>query len=312
MIRIRGLEVPVNVKAEIEPFDWYRPKWKEERLIACSPFRDETSPSFAVNLENGTWIDSGGEGDFYKGNFVKLYAYLNNISYEEAEDDLIMSYSPNYGEVDKLELSFDDLIEKDTGGQVFDRNDLRPFAYHHPYLNRRGIPTNVQQAFNVGYDPETESVVLVWHDLNGNIVNWKHRSVKSKAFWYVKDGQPIRKHLYGIEWVVKRGYKDIWVVESEIDALTLWSQGIPSVAIGTSYLSKEKRDLILKAGIESLTIATDNDRQGAKAKRSIVSKLGGRLTLYEIEWGDSQYKDVNEAREIIKDLVITDVDVISL
>lgn len=305
MIKVRGYEIPVDVKAEIEEYDWQRPKWKSDRLIACSPFREEHSPSFAVNFENGTFIDSGGDGEYRKGNFVKLLSFLRNESYEETEDYLLSLYSPQLADIENLELpNIDDWNEPASNDTIFDRSVLKPFEFFHPYLERRGIPFNVQLAFDCGYDPETKSVVLVWHDIHGNIVSWKHRNVHNKLFWYVKGGQPIRNHLYGIHWVVKRRFKRVWIVESEIDALTLWSQGIPAVAIGTSFLSKAKRDLILKVGIEELVIATDNDENGWKARNSIVQALSGMVDLEEVDWTNVPFKDINEARDHIKKLPI--------
>lgn len=310
MIKVRGLELPVDVKAEIEEYEWHRTKWRHDRLIACSPFRDEKTPSFAVNFENGTFIDSGGDGEYSKGDFVKLLAFLRGTTYEEAEEYLIALYSPQYGDIDEMELpSVDDWVEQDTSNIRFDRADIQPFRYMHPYLEGRGIPQIIQDAFDVGFDPKTNSVVLVWHDLHGNIVSWKHRSVFDKVFWYVKNGQPIRNHLYGIHWVVKRGFKHVWIVESEIDALTLWTNGIPSVALGTSYLSRQKKDVLLKAGVEHVTIATDNDKQGDKAKRSIVQALGGRVLIDSVDWEGIEFNDINDARDIVKELKVEAVDV---
>jgi hypothetical protein len=310
-VRIRGMELPVDIKAEIEDFDWKQPNWKGDRLIACSPFRDEKHPSFAVNLENGTFIDSGNDDEEWrKGNFVKLLSWFRRESYEETEEYLISLYSPQFGDLDKLELpSMEDWLEEDHNTKVFDRSELKPYLFKHSYLERRGIPFKVQRAFDVGYDPKTKSVVLVWHDMKGNIVSWKHRNVHNKLFWYVKGGQPIRNHLYGIHWVVRKGCKRVWVVESEIDALTLWAKGFPAIAIGTSYLSPAKRDLILKAGIEELVIATDNDKDGRKAKKSIVKGLAGLVHLEEVVWGNSLFKDINEARDEIGQLNINAVNV---
>lgn len=312
-VRIKGMELPVDIKAEIEDYPWKRPTWKGDRLIACSPFRDERHPSFAVNLENGTFIDSGNDNEEWrKGNFVKLLSWLRGESYEESEEYLISLYSPQFGDLDKLELpNIDDWLGEERNKKIFDRSELKPFLYKHPYLERRGIPFNIQRAFDIGYDPTTKSIVIPWHDWKGNIVSWKHRHVHNKIFWYVKGGQPIRNHLYGIHWVCRKKAESVWIVEAEIDALTLWSKGIPAIAIGTSYLSKEKRELILKTGIKELVVATDNDKDGRKAKRSIVKGLGGFVNLKEVDWEslDEYFKDVNDARDKIKELVVKDIDV---
>lgn len=314
MIKIRGMQVPVNIKAELEEFNWIRPQIRGNKFIACSPFRDERRPSFAVNLENGTYIDSGLDDDYWRsGNFVKLLSFLRNESYEETEEYLLALYSPNFADIDKLELpDVRDWIEE-RNTKIFSREDLRPFLYRHPYLERRGIPFNVQRAFDIGYDPKTKSVVIPWHDIDGNIVSWKHRHVSSKIFWYAKGGQPIRNHLYALHMVVNRGRKNVWIVEAEIDALTLWTNGIAAVALGSSYMSESKRDLILKAGIENVVIATDNDEDGRKARRSIIKGLGGLVNLQEIVWSalGSDFKDINEARNVIRKLEVRDVDIFS-
>lgn len=316
MIRVRGDYIPVDIKAEIEEYDWGRPQWRDDRLIALSPFRDENSPSFAVNLENGTFIDSGMYDEKWrKGNFIKLLSWLRGESYEETEDYLISMYSPELGDLESLELpTTEDWLDRPRNNKVFDVDELKPFQYRHPYLERRGIPFKVQRAFDVGYDPSTKSIVLVWKDWKGNIVSWKHRSVNSKVFWYVKGGQPIRNHLYGIDWVVKRDYKKVWIVEGEIDALTLWSQGIPTIALGTSYLSKAKRNLILQVGIEEIVIATDNDKDGRKAKCSITKGLAGKVHLREVEWGSCSkyYKDINDANHEISKISIKDCDIFKI
>ena len=309
MIKVRGYFVPVDVRAEIEAYEWEQPTWRGDRLIACSPFREERSPSFAVNFENGTFIDSGGDGEYRVGNFVKLLAFLRNETYDETADYLISLYSPELGEIDRLELpDISDWMGEEENRTVFPREAIEDFRYVHPYLENRGIPQNVQRAFDVGYDPKTQSVVLVWHNVKGEIVSWKQRSVNDKKFWYVKGGQPIRNHLFGIHWVVKRGFKKVWIVESEIDALTLWSKGIPAVAIGTSYLSKQKRDLLLQVGVEELVIATDNDKDGRKALQSIVKQLAGHMTLYRLDWTDVPHKDVNDARNELHIIPIVEID----
>lgn len=310
-IKVRGLELPVDVKAEIESYDWEQPKWTDSRLIACSPFRNERNPSFAVNLENGTFIDSGGDGDLRKGNFVKLLSFINSESYEDTETRLISLYSPQYAELDKLKLpDVTDWIKEDTSRKTFGRDELEPFAFHHSYLENRGIPFNVQRAFDVGYDPKTESVVIPWHNRTGEIVTWKHRKVNSKDFWYAKGGQAVRNHLYGIHWVVRRGFTEVWIVESEIDALTLWSQGKPAVAIGTTVLNTAKRDVLLRAGIESVIIATDNDEGGRKGRRIIIEQLSGLVRVREMSWDGINEKDINDIRDRLDDVCIKDVSAI--
>lgn len=76
---IRDFELDVDILEEIEAFDWVGEVIKDNKFIACSPFRSERHPSFAVNLEDGLWIDSGNTDEYYhKGNLVKLLSLLRN------------------------------------------------------------------------------------------------------------------------------------------------------------------------------------------------------------------------------------------
>ena len=84
-IKIRGQTVNVDIQSELEVFEWSRPKWSESKLIACSPFRYDHSPSFFVNLDGdyaGTWGDSGAYDDEWsKGGFIKLLSFLRRETY---------------------------------------------------------------------------------------------------------------------------------------------------------------------------------------------------------------------------------------
>lgn len=289
---VRGQSLNVDFRSELEYFDWFRLKFAGNKLIACSPFREESTPSFAVNLDNGTWIDSGGDGDWCKGNFVRLLAFLRNETYEEAEDYLLSLYSPYLGELDSLNLSLGLKLE-DEKPRFFDEADLKPFMFRHPYLERRGISDRTQRAFRIGYERESEAIVMPWFDRQERLVNWKFRSVKDKRFWYASGGQKIRNHVYGIHLVYRLQKTRVAIVESEIDAMYLWQHGVPAVALGGSSLSERQRKILIQSPVETFVIATDNDRQGEKAKRFIIAGLAGLKELEEAVFPNSK-KDANE------------------
>lgn len=144
---------------------------------------------------------------------------------------------------------------------------------------------------------KTCAIVIPWFDYKGRLVNYKFRSVEDKRFWYAKHGQRIGNHLYGLHLVYKLDRREkVFIVESEIDALTLWQNGMAALALGGANLSKEQRRLILQAGIKNLVIATDNDKAGELVKRSIVEQLAGYIGLYEIIFPPGR-KDINEFTE---------------
>lgn len=296
-VRIRGREVPVNIERELDNYPWGRASWTGEKLIACSPFRDERRPSFACSLDTGVWVDSGSlTEEWGKGNFIKLMAYLRNETYEEAEEYLLHEYSTDLIDVETVTLDIE-LNKGKSAVKTLSMELLNPFAYKHPYLNKRGLTDKTQRAVKIGYDPKTRSIVIPWFDFKGRLVNWKHRSVIDKVFWYYKDGQKIRNHLYGLHLIYRLDRRDeVFVVESEIDALTLWQNGYSAVALGGARLTNKQKDLLIRAGIRRIVIATDNDSAGAKVKESIKKRLGGLIPLSELIYPPNR-KDVNDFTE---------------
>src|SRR5699024_3694726 len=87
IIRIQGRQVDVDIIAELSAYDWGdRARWSSDKLIASSPFRSDSVPSFYVILDGeyaGVWGDSGAVGDYEKGGFVKLLTILRGETYED-------------------------------------------------------------------------------------------------------------------------------------------------------------------------------------------------------------------------------------
>lgn len=292
-MRIRGAEVPVNIWSELEPYlDHFKDyRVRGDKLQACSPFRYERHPSFAVNLENGTWVDSGSPTDLYhKGNFVSLLAYLRQEEYQDTEEYIIQVYYAMMGEIDKLQLVID--LSQETP-KVFNWKDMKHLHYRHPYLGRRGISKEVQHLFLVGYDKEHEAIALPWISTKKEIINIKYRSIRYKQFFYEQDGQLTKNYVYGLAQCIHKGYKDVAIVESEIDCMYLWSNGIPSVAMGHAGINKTQINLLVNAGVEAVTIASDNDQAGFRFRESMEKNLPRYFTVMSLDF-PMCYKDVNE------------------
>src|SRR5690625_6287102 len=89
IITVSGKQVEVDIEGELRRYPWHKERWTSEKLIACSPFRDDNTPSFFVNLSGeyaGTWGDSGAYEDEYRsGNFVKLLGFLRRSEEHTSE-----------------------------------------------------------------------------------------------------------------------------------------------------------------------------------------------------------------------------------
>lgn len=291
---MRETEVDIDIAEELEPYmdSFGRARVRGEKLQSCSPFRDEKTPSFAVNLESGVWIDSGAEDEHWmKGNFIRLMAFLMGVTYDEAEQYLWEKYRTIYADVDNWVLEVNLPEEKEY--RVLSSGDIMQYMIRHTYLDNRGISAQVQKAFKIGYDKKHSAIVLLWQDKDGKPINQKFRSIKDKRFWYLPDGQPIKQHIYGLHFIFKMNLSTVYVVESETDALYLWTHGIPAIALGSANLSKAQEKLILNSPITDLVLAFDKDKAGARCREDVKKRLMGKLELWEMPI-PSGCKDIND------------------
>lgn len=292
---IRNIDVPVNIWGELEPYlDHFR-EWKirGDKFQCTSCFRHEKHASMAINLETGLWIDSGSPTDqYHKGNFVSLLAYLRQEEYQDTEMYLLQAYHVMLEEVDSLQLKIDLQGESEVGVTYDWFKDFPHLQFRHPYLLNRGITKEVQRLFCVGFDREHEAVAMPWFNMDKKVINVKYRSIRYKQFFYLQDGQLTRNYVYGLPQCKALGYKDVAIVESEIDCMYLWSNEIPSVAMGHAGINKNQIQLLLNAGIETVTFASDNDEAGERFRVEMRKKLPKLFTCYELEI-PYMYKDVN-------------------
>ena len=90
--------------------------------------------------------------------------------------------------------------------------------------------------------------------------------------------------------------KPIFIVEGELDALSIIEVGGEAVALGTTTKSKALIELLkAQAPAQALIIALDNDEAGQRASRELTEGLQGlNIPCYSFNpYG--QYKDANEA-----------------
>ena len=308
-IEIRNRNIAVDVRAEIEEYEWRGAKWSHEKLIACSPFRDEYSPSFFVRLEPsgdypaGIWSDSGASDDrFAKGGLVKLLAFLRHETYEEAEEYLLDKYAPRDGKRiivaphiprNKTYLPLDDSII-----------DVLPSKY----LESRGIEAEVQIAAGCGRGPYKGYVALPWRFPDGRLMNVKYRATKGKMFFYEDGAYPIGRLVWGADSV---GNRDNPIIcEAEIDALSWRTAGFSAVATGHGAISEEQVQILLGLGFKRYIAGGDNDLIGKRFNAQLERVLSKYAQVGKLDWHGIAEKDANDilrarGKEGLRDLAST-------
>ena len=67
-------------------------KVKDNKLLSCSPFRQEQHPSFVMWLDKGNWKDSGGT-ERQNGTFIELLSFLSGEDQTTLLTDLHINYA---------------------------------------------------------------------------------------------------------------------------------------------------------------------------------------------------------------------------
>jgi 5S rRNA maturation endonuclease (ribonuclease M5) len=313
IIRVRDFNVDVDIEKEIGEYTWYRARWMHDRLIACSPFRYDTSPSFYVYFQDtatakaGSWGDSGGSEDYRKGTFVQLLAFLRSETIFECESYLLSEYAREYTEEDELIVDFSRLRIWEKRGAL-PKGELDQYEPPCDYLAGRGIAPEVEAEHDIKFDSKNNAVVIPWHFPDGRLANVKYRKTDSKIFFYHGEGYPLLELVFGLHLINRKGAKKAVLTEAEIDSMYVKSvTGIDAVAAGTSKLSDEKAEAIARSSIEEIIILADNDEAGEVLKEQAVEKLTrynirvkiGKLPhRYEDPNGDViEVKDANDVKD---------------
>ena len=195
----------------------------------------------------------------------------------------------------KFDLSRKKKVEKEEKSEYIDKKELDKYRYMHEYILNRGISKEIIRKFDIGYDKENDCITFPNKDINGNIAFIATRHTKKKRFNYPYG---VRKSLYGIYELhreLKKGTKidELYVTESMIDTLQLWSWGKFSVAmngLGTLKQVKELNEL----SIRTIILATDNDDAGKSSREFLKKNLKNKIVkqISYKSYGDC--KDIND------------------
>lgn len=264
----------------------------------------ETTPSMGINLDKGAYNCFGcGE----HGSLIDLVKkYVKNADLTEAE----------YGTqrnakvvVPEKRQTYNDVLDEKC--LYMDATFTMTQTNSHPTINGlkylkhvRGINLHMIRMFDIGGDKN--NVFFFTKDLSGDVVMYKSRNLKSKMFRNVK-GATKDDVFFGMYEFFHYGLVN-WVilVESEIDALSLWSIGIPALAIGGTAFTEEHVKTLELLGIRKAYIAMDNDKAGFKATHHMLELLGdSKIMGRKLKPAIKGSKDINDMLKagVLKDWV---------
>jgi DNA primase len=154
--------------------------------------------------------------------------------------------------------------------EYLDESILDSFQPYHPYMETRKLSKEVCEKFKVKYDPLTKSLVFpVWDEI-GRLYMLTRRSVVDKSF--IIDAAK-EKPIYLMNHIKNNNIPFVIVVESQINALTCYSYGLPAVATFGVGITPKQFEILNKSNIIHYILAFDGDEAGKRGAAKFIKNI---------------------------------------
>lgn len=279
----------VNKLKQINPHYFKSVKDMNDFIQVTCPFHkngQERTPSSGINKKTGFFHC------FACNKKCDIYTVINKVTNKDGQAWLksIATYDER--------ITRDTIIDKpDEKTKYYDKRMINIYNNSSSYLSDRGISKEIQEKFETGFDKYNNAVTFPVKDINGKILGFVSRNIKTKFFNNIKN---MTMPLYGL-YEVKDTRDEIYVCESIIDALTLWSYNKKAVAL-CGLGNKLQIEQLKTLQARTLILALDNDKPGKQASNKLYNKLKDYKIIKKAIIPEDK-KDINElSPEEIKNL----------
>lgn len=168
------------------------------------------------------------------------------------------------------------------------QSKIESMQYYHPYMWQRKLTPQVVNKFSIGYDAKSNMISFPVWDEQGKLVMITYRSVVDKRFYIDKDAD---KPVYLLNFIKNEKINKVYVCESQINALTLWSWGYPAVALfGTG--SEYQYEILNRSPIREYVLCFDGDEAGDRGRARFMKNIRDDVFVSYIRL--PRGKDVND------------------
>lgn len=229
-----------------------------EYSVRC-PIHNERHASMRINVDKGVYYCHGCKA---KGGMVKL-ARLMGVAYRYNKAEAGMSNLMN--KLDLLRRGSDTQAEAVLSEDTLKRYALPTAYWTDPRPSGRGFAPETVEAFDLGYDPMTESAIIPIRNMWGDLLGVTKRSLRkdgTRSRYIDPKGFKKRDNLFGSWFVAEAETPYVVLVEGPLDCIKVWEAGHPCVALYGSYASPTQIMMLRRMGIVSAVMFFDNDKQG--------------------------------------------------
>jgi DNA primase len=231
----------------------------------CCPFHGEQHASMRINVDKGVYFCHGCKA---KGGMVRLARHLGvSYKYDKAEAGMVKLRSKldllRKGAQTEEELVLpEDTLKRYLSGGTRYWTDPRPRG--------RGLSEETVEAFELGFDPMTDSATIPIRNMWGELLGITRRYLGhegNRPKYKDPKGFQKRKNLFGSWFVAQAESPTVVLTEGPLDAIKVWQAGHPAVAVYGSYLSEHQIMLLRRLGVITCVLMFDNDTAGIEAMK---------------------------------------------
>lgn len=229
-----------------------------------SPFNEEKTPSFAVNVEKQSFHDfsSGNNGDLLT--FVKLYHHVGPrkgiqmlMEYAGIEDDGEYYERPSYLKEMRKYIPKKKKEKERIHRKILSPNCMNDYNYNRGALEswiKDGISLDVLNRHQVKYNPIDDSLVFPMFDSNGNIISINSRTLCGRKPKYISYNKFDGVDFLYWEYQNRQNILDkneIIIFEGAKSVMAAESFGYNNcVSTQTNHLNEEQLKIIIGLGVK--------------------------------------------------------------
>jgi DNA primase len=285
-------------------------KQRGQRMTGLSPFREETHPSFSVDLATSRWNDFGGRPDNVPGNVIGFVQAMERCSFRDALVFLHRHFIETaLSASDQSPASANENHESPSGNKPERSPENVPFGRELkgrtsiPPLFKRGLTEDTIKRWDVVYCTAgmmKGRIAFPIRNVKGEVMAYAGRAVKEadereNGKYRFPPNFNKSTELFGIDRIAnvaeaKKAAKDfgLILVEGFTDAMKLEQEGFPNVValMGTDFHDAQK-SLLLDSKLNPtrrVTLFLDNDEAGNSAKRKIAQSLILDAFVRYVDW----------------------------
>lgn len=233
-----------------------------------------------------------------QGQLYNLVSRCFNCGVEEAKQWLVDNFSKT---ITESLITLPEINLEKPKREYLNESILDEYAWFHPYMFQRKLTKEVIIKYKIGWNQKNDSITFPIWDEHGNLLGITERNIKNKYF-HVPEG--IGKPVYLLNFIKKEHIQEVYVCESQLDALYLNALGKPAIALlGTG--SKDQYEILKRSGIRVYHLALDGDMAGRHGAVRFIDNMPNNVMIDILLLPDG--KDINDlSKEEIENLKVTD------